>query len=62
MSRFEVKATKGGYLEAVVAGIVVGLACNVPVLLSDLGSVRFLVNITTFSLAASWADGGLKKP
>lgn len=62
MSRFEVKATKGGYLEAVVAGIVVGLACSVPVLLSDFGSLRSLVNITIFSLAASWAGWGLKKP
>jgi hypothetical protein len=59
---FEVKTTKGDYLEAVLAGIIVGLACGVPALLFDLGSVRFLVNITIFSLAAAWAGWGLKKP
>jgi len=57
---FEVKAVKGDYLEAIVAGIVVGLACGVPALLFDLGSFGFLVNITIFSLAAAWAGWGLK--
>jgi hypothetical protein len=57
---FEVKTVKGDYSEAIVGGIIVGLACGIPALLFDLGSVRFLVNITIFSLAAAWAGWGLK--
>jgi hypothetical protein len=56
----EVKALKGDFVEAILAGIVVGLACGIPALLFDLGSVRFLINITIFSLAAAWAGWGLK--
>ncbi len=58
---FEVKEAKGEFGEAILAGIVVGLACGVPALLFDLGSFRFLATIVIFSLAASWAGWGLKQ-
>jgi hypothetical protein len=57
---FEVKEAKGEYVEAILAGIVVGLACGIPALLFDLGNFRFLATIVIFSLAASWAGWGLK--
>jgi len=57
---FEVKEGKGEYTEAILAGIIVGLACGIPALLFDLGSVRFLASITIFSLAACWGGWGLK--
>jgi hypothetical protein len=59
-SGFGVKGVKGDYLEAIMAGIIVGLACGVPALLFDLGNLGFLVNITIFSLASAWAGWGLK--
>jgi hypothetical protein len=48
-----VKTAKEDYLEAVAAGAIVELACRMPAKVFDLGSVRLLVNITIFSLAAA---------
>jgi hypothetical protein len=59
---FEVKTANEGYLEAVVVDAIVDLACRMPAKVFDLGSVRFLVNITIFSLAAAWAGWGVRKP
>lgn len=58
---FEIKTAKGGYPEAIVGGIIVGLACGIPAMLFDLGSLRFLVNMTVFTLAVAWAGWGLKE-
>jgi len=56
-----VKTAKGTHLEAVLAGIIVGLAFAVPgVIIFGLGFVAPAINVTIFSLAASWVGWGLK--
>lgn len=56
-----VRQTKGTYLEAIVVGVVLGLACGIPaIILFGLGLVPFAINITIFSLATAWAGWGLK--
>jgi hypothetical protein len=56
-----VKIAKGTHLEAVLAGIIVGLAFAVPgVIIFGLGFVAPAINVTIFSLAAAWVGWGLK--
>lgn len=56
-----VKMAKGTHLEAVLAGIIVGLAFAVPgVIIFGLGFVGPAINVTIFSLAAAWVGWGLK--
>jgi len=56
-----VKQTKGTYQEAIVVGVVLGLACGIPaIILFGLGLIPFAINITIFSLATAWAGWGLK--
>jgi len=56
-----VKVAKGSHLEAVLAGIVVGLAFAVPgVIIFGLEFIGPAINVTIFSLAASWVGWGLK--
>ena len=58
---FGVKAAKGSVQEAILAGIVVGLAFAVPgVIIFGLEFVGAAINVTIFSLAAAWAGWGLK--
>ncbi len=58
---FGVKMAKGSVQEAILAGVVVGLAFAVPsVIIFGLGFVGAAINVTIFSLAASWAAWGLK--
>jgi hypothetical protein len=38
------------------SSVVASLACNIPMLLFDFGSVRSLANITTFSLAMGFQE------
>ena len=58
---FEIKEGKGEYTEAILAGVIVGLACGIPALLFDLSGFRFLASVTIFSLAACWGGWGLKQ-
>ena len=56
-----VKTAKGSVQEAILAGIVVGLAFAVPgVIIFGLGFLGAAVNVTIFSLATAWAAWGLK--
>ena len=58
---FGVKMAKGSVQEAILAGIVVGLAFAVPsVIIFGLGVIGAAINVTIFSLAAAWAAWGLK--
>jgi hypothetical protein len=58
---FGVKTAKGSAQEAILAGIVVGLAFSVPaVIIFGLGLLGAAINITIFTIAASWAAWGLK--
>ena len=56
-----VKENKGTYLEAMVAGIILGLACGIPaIILFGVGFVGFAINITIFSFAVAWAGWNFK--
>jgi hypothetical protein len=56
-----VKENKGTYLEAMVAGIILGLACGIPaIILFGVGFVGFAFNITIFSFAVAWAGWNFK--
>ena len=56
-----VKESKGTYLEAMVGGIILGLACGVPaIILFGLGMVGFAINMVIFSLAVAWAGWNFK--
>ena len=56
-----VKEAKGTYLEAMVGGIILGLACGIPaIILFGLGFVGFAINITIFSFAVAWAGWNFK--
>lgn len=58
---FGVKMAKGSFQEAILAGIVVGLAFAVPsVIIFGLSFVGAAINVTIFSLAVAWAAWGLK--
>jgi len=58
---FSVKASKGVYQEAIVAGVCVGLACGIPgVIIFGLEFIPFAINITIFSMATAWAGWGIK--
>jgi hypothetical protein len=58
---FAVKAAKGTYQEAIVAGVIVGLACAIPgIIIFGLEFTGFAINITIFSMATAWAGWGLK--
>ncbi len=58
---FSVKASKGTYQEAIVAGVIVGLACGIPgIIIFGLEFAPFAINVTIFSLAVAWAGWGLK--
>ena len=57
----EVKMAKGNHMEAILAGIVVGLAFAVPgVIIFGLSFIGPAINVTIFSLATTWAGWGLK--
>jgi len=56
-----VKMAKGNHLEAILAGIIVGLAFGVPgVIIFGLTFVAPAINVAIFSLAATWVGWGLK--
>jgi 4-amino-4-deoxy-L-arabinose transferase-like glycosyltransferase len=56
-----VKMAKGTHLEAVLAGIVVGVAFAVPgVIIFGLQFIGPAINVTIFSLAPAWVGWGLK--
>ena len=58
---FSVKTSKGSYQEAIVGGVVVGLACGIPgIIIFGLVFIPFAINVTIFSLAATWAGWGIK--
>jgi len=55
------RMAKGSHLEAVLAGIIVGLAFAVPgVIIFGLEFLAPAINVTIFSLAAAWVGWGLK--
>ena len=59
---FGVRTAKGSVQEAILAGIVVGLAFAVPgVIIFGLGFVGAAINVTIFTLAVAWAAWGLKE-
>jgi len=59
---FSVKASKGIYQEAIVAGVCVGLACAIPgIIIFGMEFIPFAINITIFSLATAWAGWGVKQ-
>lgn len=66
LAGFAVKDAKGTYQEAILGGLIVGLACGLPALLvfSSTNSVptflAFALNMAIFSLAASWVGWELK--
>ena len=56
-----VRMAKGSHLEAVLAGVIVGLAFAVPgVIIFGLEFLAPAINVTIFSLAAAWVGWGLK--
>lgn len=56
-----VKSAKGTYQEAIIGGVIVGLACGIPgIIIFGLGFIPFAINITIFSLVTAWAGWGLK--
>lgn len=56
-----VKEAKGTYIEAMVAGIILGLACGIPaIILFGTGFVGFAINMTIFSFAVAWAGWNFK--
>jgi hypothetical protein len=58
---FGVKNAKGSVQEAILAGVVVGLAFAVPgIIIFGLGFVGAAINITIFTLATAWTAWGLK--
>lgn len=58
-----VRDAKGTYLEAIIAGIILGLACGIPaIILFGLGFIGFAINITIFSLAVAWAGWNFRTP
>ena len=58
---FGIKTAKGSAQEAILAGVVVGLAFAVPtVIIFGLGLIGAAINITIFTVAAAWAAWGLK--
>ena len=51
-----VKEEKGSYLDAMLGGIILGLACGIPaIILFGTAFLGFAINITIFSLAVAWA-------
>ncbi len=50
------KENKGTYLDAMIAGIILGLACGIPaIILFGAGFVGFAMIMTIFSFAVAWA-------
>ena len=56
-----VKKAKGKLYEALVGGVLVGLACGIPSLLLFGASTGFIIDIVLFSLAVAWGGWGLKE-
>lgn len=63
---FAVREAKGTYQEAILGGLLVGLACGIPavIVFSDTSNIptflAFAINMAIFSLAASWVGWELR--
>jgi hypothetical protein len=58
---FSVKEVRGTDKEAIVGGVLVGLACGIPaVILFGLSLVPFAINMTILSLAVTWAGWAIR--
>ncbi len=52
-----VKEGKGSYVDAILGGVILGLACDIPaIILFGTAFLGFAINITIFSFAVVWAS------